>query len=104
MKYGHYEYMVMPFGLMNAPASFQQFINKVLREYLDIFTIAYLNDILIFLDMLEEHVDHVMKILERFKAAQLQLKLKKCKFHVQETEFLGHWITTEGIQIEKMKI
>ena len=54
--------------------------------------------------MLKEHVDHVTKILKRFEAVQLQLKLKKCKFHVQETEFLGHWITTEGIQMEKTKI
>ena len=54
--------------------------------------------------MLEEHIKHVMKVLKRFKQAQLQLKLKKCKFHVQETEFLGHWITTKGIQMEKTKI
>ena len=54
--------------------------------------------------MLKEHIKHVIKILKRFKQAQLQLKLKKCEFHVQETEFLGHWITTEGIQMEKMKI
>ena len=103
-KYGHYEYTVMPFGLTNALASFQQFINKVLREYLDIFAIAYLDDILIFSDTLEEHVDHVTKILERFEQARLRLKLKKCEFHVQETEFLGHWITTKGIQMEKTKI
>ena len=89
---------------MNALALFQWFINEVLGEYLDIFAIAYLDDILIFSDMLKEHVDHVTKILKRFEAVQLQLKLKKCKFHVQETEFLGHWITTEGIQMEKMKI
>ena len=94
----------MPFGLTNTPASFQQFINKVLREYLDIFTIAYLDDILIFLDMLEEHINHITKILKKFEQAQLQLKLKKCKFHVQETKFLGHWITTKGIQMEKTKI
>ena len=103
-KYGHYEYTVMPFGLTNALASFQQFINKVLREYLDIFMIAYLDDILIFSDTFKEHIDHIIKILERFETVQLQLKLKKCEFHVQETKFLGHWITTEGIQMEKTKI
>ena len=72
----------MPFGLMNAPASFQQFINKVLREYLDIFAIAYLDDILIFSNTFEEHVNHVIKILGKFEMVQLQLKLKKCEFHV----------------------
>ena len=71
MKYGHYEYTVMPFGLMNAPVSFQQFINEVLGEYLDIFMIAYLNDILIFSDTLEEHISHVTKMLERFEQAKL---------------------------------
>ena len=61
----------MSFGLTNALASFQQFINKVLGEYLDIFTIAYLDDILIFSDMLEKHINHVMKILERFEQTKL---------------------------------
>ena len=103
-KYGHYKYTVMPFRLTNTPASFQQFINEVCREYLDIFMIAYLDDILIFSATLEEHVNHVMKILEKFDKAELQLKLRKCEFHIQETKFLGHWITTEGIQMEKMKI
>ena len=71
MKYGHYEYIVMPFGLTNAPASFQRFINKVLREYLDIFVIAYLDDILIFLITLNKHIDHVTKVLEKFDKAKL---------------------------------
>ena len=71
IKYGHYKYTVMPFGLTNAPVSFQQFINKVLREYLDIFVIAYLNDILIFSNTFKKHVDHVTKILNKFETAQL---------------------------------
>ena len=70
-KYGHYKYTVMPFRLMNILASFQQFINKVLREYLDIFMIAYLNNILIFSDILKEHVIYVIKTLKRFKQAKL---------------------------------
>lgn len=94
----------MPLGLMNTPALFQRFINEVCREYLDIFVIAYLDDILIFSDMLEEHKQHVLSVLVKFEEANLQLKLKKCEFHIQETEFLGHWITTNRIQMEKMKI
>ena len=104
MKYGHYEYLVMPFRLTNAPASFQRFINEVCREHLDIFIIAYLDDILIFSKTLEEHVQHIRKILKKIENMKLQLKLKKCKFHVQETKFLGHWITIEGIQMDKNKI
>ena len=94
----------MPFRLMNAPASFQRFINEVLGEHLDIFTITYLDDILIFSENYDEHIEHVRKVLKKIENTKLQLKLKKCEFHVQETEFLGHWITTDGIQMDKHKI
>ncbi|KAJ8174656.1 hypothetical protein LV157_008777 [Aspergillus fumigatus] len=103
-KYGHFEYLVMPFGLTNAPASFQRFINEVLQEYLDLFVIAYLDDILIFSKEKEEHVEHVNKVLEKLQKASIKLKLKKCEFHVQETEFLGHWISTEGIHMDQNKV
>ncbi|GMG17194.1 unnamed protein product [Aspergillus oryzae] len=94
----------MPFGLTNAPASFQRFINEALGEILDVFVIAYLDDILIFSHKLEEHVQHVQTVLEKLQKAEVRLKLKKCEFHVQETEFLGHWISTEGIQAEEGKV
>ena len=103
-KYGHFEYTVMPFGLTNTLASFQRFINEVLREHLNIFIITYLNDILIFLKNYNEHIEHIRKVLKKIENTELQLKLKKCEFHVQETEFLGHWITTDGIQMDKHKI
>ena len=64
-RYGHFEYLVMPFGLTNAPATFQSYINSALREYLDDFCVAYLDDILIYSKTLEEHVTHVRKVLEK---------------------------------------
>jgi ribosome-interacting GTPase 1 len=94
----------MLFGLTNAPASFQRYINKVLQEYLHSFVIAYLDDILIFLGEKEEHVQHVSKVLKKLQEADIKLKLKKCKFHVQETEFLGYWISTEGIHMDQNKV
>jgi hypothetical protein len=103
-KFGHYKYLVMPFGLTNAPASFQQFINEVLQEHLHLFVIAYLDDILIFSRNEQEHVEHVSQVLEKLQDANIKLKLKKCEFHVQETEFLGHWISTEGIHMDQNKI
>ncbi|KAF4228200.1 hypothetical protein CNMCM8980_006938 [Aspergillus fumigatiaffinis] len=103
-KFGHFEYLVMPFGLTNAPASFQRFINEVLQEYLHSFVIVYLDDILIFSKKEEEHVEHVSRVLEKLQEAKIKLKLKKCEFHVQETEFLGHWISTEGIHMDQNKI
>jgi hypothetical protein len=64
MKYGLYEYRVMPFGLTNTPASFQRWMNEVLSDYLDVFCIAYLDDILIYSDSLEEHQWHVRQVLQ----------------------------------------
>jgi hypothetical protein len=103
-KYRHYKYLVMLFGLTNAPASFQRFINEVLHECLELFMIAYLDDILIFSQEKEEHVEHVSQVLRKLQEANIKLKLKKCEFHVQETEFLGHWISTKGIHMDQNKV
>ena len=62
-RYGHFEYLVMPFGLKNAPATFQYFINDVLSDYLNDFVISYIDDILIYSNSLEEHHEHVKKVL-----------------------------------------
>jgi hypothetical protein len=59
-----------------------------------------LDDILIFLKEKEEHVQHVSKVLEKLQGANIKLKLKKYELHVQETKFLGHWISTEGIHMD----
>ena len=81
-KFGLFEYLVMPFGLTNAPATFQRMINNVLREHLDIFVIAYLDDILIFSETLEEHKKHVHWVLKTLQDANLLVNLEKCAFHV----------------------
>ncbi|KAL6159042.1 hypothetical protein ACJBU6_03135 [Exserohilum turcicum] len=73
-KYGLYEYTVMPFGLTNAPATFQSVINKALHEYLGIFVTAYLDDVLVYTNgTLEEHVEHVKKVLRKLKEYKLYL-------------------------------
>ena len=66
-SYGHFEYKVMPFGLTNAPATFQRFINDVLKEKLDEFVLAYLDDIMIYSNSWEEHLEHVKWILSKFR-------------------------------------
>jgi hypothetical protein len=103
-RYGLFEYLVMPFGLTNAPATFQTYMNDILREYLDRFCVAYLDDILIYSDSLEEHREHVRKVLEKLKEAKLYLKASKCEFTIQRTEFLGYVITSEGTDIDKSKV
>jgi len=103
-RYGHFEYNVMPFGLTNAPASFQHFINDTLRDFLDVFCTAYLDDILIYSDSLAEHKIHVKQVLEKLEHAGLYLKPEKCEFHVQEVKYLGLIVTTEGICMDPTKV
>ena len=104
-RYGHFEYLVMPFGLCNAPASFQSYINDALREYLDDFCIAYMDDVLVYTNgTLEEHIQHVRKVLKRLQEHELYVKLEKCEFHVQETRFLGFIISPDGIAMDPDRI
>jgi hypothetical protein len=103
-KYGLYEYLVMPFGLTNAPASFQCWMNEVLSNYLDIFCIAYLDDILIYSDNLTQHQQHIRLVLERMKKVGLTLKATKYEFHMHKTEYLGYIIAPEGISMDPEKV
>lgn len=103
-RYGHFEYLVMPFGLTNAPASFQSLINNVLREHLDRFVIVYLDDILVYSDTLEDHIDHVSKVLELLEKHKLFVKGEKCVFHANKVEFLGYEISTQGIYMDSSKV
>jgi len=103
-RYGHYEYTIMPFGLTNAPATFQALINNVLREHLDIFVIAYLDDILIYSENKRDHVKHVRTVLKCFKKAKLRLRPEKCEFHKEEVKFLGFTVNTTGVKISQEKI
>ncbi|KAJ1081363.1 hypothetical protein NDU88_001545 [Pleurodeles waltl] len=93
----------MPFGLCNAPAAFQFFLNDVLREYLDIFAIVYIDDILIYSDNENEHVQHVKKMLAALRKHHLYCKLTKCEFHVTTVEFLGVILTPQGMVMAERK-
>ena len=91
-RYGLYEYNVMPFGLCNAPASFQSIINEVLRELLNEGVIVYIDDILIYSETMEEHVAIVRKILGKLRNASLCMHIGKSSFHVTEVEYLDYHI------------
>ena len=104
-RYGHFEYQVMLFGLTNAPASFQGYINKILAEKLDIFVIVYLDDILIYTDDDGDgHVTAVRWVLEQLRKFSLYANLKKCRFHQEEVRFLGYVVSSEGIRMEDERI
>jgi hypothetical protein len=99
-RYGHFEYTVMPFGLTNAPATFQSYINQALMGYLDIICIAFLDDIMVYSERVEDHTEHLLKILERLKQYSLYAKLSKCLFSVTEVEFLGYIVGVAGISMD----
>jgi hypothetical protein len=103
-RYGHFEYTVMPFGLTNAPAQFQAYIYQVLAGLVDVTCIVYLDDILIFSNTEEEHVKHVKEVLHRLRDAKLFLKLPKCEWHTQRTEYLGYIVSPEGIEVDEKRI
>ena len=103
-KRGLYEYLVMPFGLTNAPASFQTMINNVLREYIDMFVVVYLDDILIFSTTLKEHKEHVHQVLRKLQDANLLVESDKCEFHKQHVKFLGYEITPGFIGMDPDKV
>ena len=103
-RYGHFEYQVMLFGLTNAPASFQGYINKILAEKLDIFVIMYLDDILIYIDDNKGHVAAVQLVLEQLRKFLLFANLKKCWFHQEEVWFFGYVVSLKDICMEDKKI
>jgi hypothetical protein len=96
--------MVMPFGLTNAPASMQSLVNDVLREFLDQFCVAYLNDILIYSETKEQHIGHVKQVLHALQQRHLLVKLEKCEFHKQSVAFLRYILTINDIQMDESKV
>ena len=104
-RYGHFKYQVMPFGLSNAPASFQGYINKILAKKLNIFVIVYLDDIFIYTkDKGQDHVEAVWWVLNLLQKNSLFTNLKKCWFHQDEVRFLGYVVSAEKVQIEDERI
>ena len=103
-RYGLFEYLVTPFGMCNAPSTFQSYINEALRGYLDQFCTAYVDDILIFSNDLLSHRRHVAQVLERLQEFGLQADISKCEFETTEVKYLGLIISTSGIRMDPVKV
>ncbi|GKB32816.1 putative reverse transcriptase domain-containing protein [Tanacetum coccineum] len=102
--YGHFEFVVMPFGLTNAPAIFMDLMNRVCRSMLDKSVIVFIDDILVYSKNKEEHEVHLREILETLRKERLYAKFSKCEFWLQEIQFLGHVINSEGLKVDPAKI
>ena len=89
---------------MNAPATFQIFINDILKEYLNKFVLVYINNILIYLDTFEEHVKYIEKVLRKLEQVGLYLKLLKYDFYKKQVRFLGFIISDKGLEIDPKKV
>jgi hypothetical protein len=103
-RYGLYKYTVMSFGLMNASAYFMYLMNTVFMEYVDKFVVVFINDILVYSKIEEEHEEHLRLLLEKLRANQLYTKFSKCKFWLTQVVFLGHVISAIGVSIELGKV
>ena len=88
--------MKVPFGWAQAPVYFQELMNKVLKDLP--FTIAYLEDIIIYSKTAEEHLDHLQQVFNKLHDAKLSMKLSKCPFFTKEIQYLGHFLGTTGIK------
>ncbi|KAH0669472.1 hypothetical protein KY285_023635 [Solanum tuberosum] len=102
--YGHYEFIVMSFGLTNAPATFMYLMNRVFKKYMDLFVIVFIDDILIYSRSEEEHVNHLRVVLQTLKDRQLFAKFSKCVFWLHSIAFLCHIMSSEGIYMASQKI
>ena len=103
-RYGLYEYLVMPFGLANAPATFQNMMNDIFRDLIDQGVLVYMDDFLIYTKTMDEHIEIVKDILSRLQLWELAVEIDKCEFHQTQVEFLGYIISPDGFSMSDRKI
>src|SRR4051794_30064341 len=101
---GLYEFNVMPFGLCNAPSTFQRLMNYILQKFLGKFVAVYLDDIIIYSTTFEQHIDHIHQVFQALRNATLKIKLKKCYFCFPNITFLGHVVGRNGIAPDPAKV
>ena len=104
MQYGHFEFTVMPFGLINAPAAFMDLMHRVFQPYIDQFVVVFLDDILIYSKSEDEHEGYLRIVLQGLRDHQLYAKFNKCEFWLTEVKFLGHVVLASGVSVNPEKV
>ena len=99
-RYGHYKFLVIPFGLTNAPTDFMDLMNRVFRLFLDRFVMVFIDDILVYSKDREDHDMHRRVVLETLRKEQFYAKMSKCEFWLKEVSFLGHIVSEERIMVD----
>ncbi|KAA0055470.1 DNA/RNA polymerases superfamily protein [Cucumis melo var. makuwa] len=103
-RYGHYEFLVMSFGLTNAPAVFMDLMNMIFHQYLDQFVIVFIDDILVYSMDKKAHEEHLRIVLQTLRDKQLYAKFSKCEFWLNQVVFLGHVVSAGGVSVDLQKV
>lgn len=101
---GHFEFLVMFFGLCNAPSSFQALMNSIFKPFLRKFVLVFFNDILVFSLNLQTHITYLVSMFDVLRAHDLRIKASKCLFGQTTVAYLGHIISTDGVAVDSQKV
>lgn len=103
-RYGHYEFLAIPFGLTNAPGVFESLINTIFAPCLDQFIVVFIDDVLVHSKSKDDHAQQLRASLQTLRVHQLFAKLNKCEFWLKHVAFLGHIISKEGLAVDPVKV